>query len=464
VLPWNNSQNGILEQFMPCGRQESNNEGSEKPKPKLKSKSRQTKSSQKRRTLKNSYPNFDNLHPDVKKNMNKLQDLYSHIINNFASLKSNMPNIFDTDLMARTFSETHQVMVDTYVEKPQVWDAKQKNYLGNLDKLYKRMIDRLQGIEVEPIITPKKNDKRFKSAEWEEFPAFDYLKQSYLLHSNYINDLIESLDEIDPKTKEKAKFYVRNFMDAISPTNSPFTNPEVMKETIRTQGKNLVEGYQKLLNDNENSNFMSLPMFTDFENFDVGENLATTEGKVVFETPLFQLLYYKPTTELVHERPLLMIPPWINKFYIFDLQKDNSFVQWALDKGLSVFIISWINPDKAFAKFGFEEYVLEGALLAVEKVLEITSQKKLNLLAYCTGGVAATILAAYLAKKPKNNPIESISLLAAPINFEKMGDLKVFICDEQIISLEKRLKKIGYFPGDEMVRVFSLLSVNHHDY
>ncbi len=429
-------------------QQDSREAKKKKKKPKAKNKQEQTQAF------------FENLHPDVKESMENLNDLYSSFISNFAPTKPNPLNIFSPEVMAKTFAETNKVMVNAFVVNPEAWDTKQKNYLSDLEELYQRTMNRLQGEEVVPIIIPQRNDKRFKASEWHDFPVFDYLKQSYLLHSKYMNEMIESLEGIDPKTKEKAQFYMRSMMDAASPTNSPFTNPEVLKETMRTQGQNLVQGYQKLLDDNANSNFLSLPMFTDLKAFKVGENLGITEGKVVYETPLFQLLYYKPTTELVYERPLLMIPPWINKYYIFDLQKENSFVGWALEKGFSVFALSWINPDKTFADHGLSEYVINGVLDAIQKVLTISGQDKLNLLAYCTGGVAAILLAGYLAKRIEKNPIASLSLLATPIDFEKMGDLKVFICEDQLEHLEKRVKSIGYFPGDEMVRVFSILRAN----
>lgn len=436
------------------GNLQDGHEGKKKPKDKSKMKTKQKKSSEKAQEF------FEGFHPSITENMEKLNDLYASFVSNFTPDKPNPLNIFSADVMAKTFSETHKVMVNTFVVSPDEWDRQQKNYLSDLEELYQRTMGRLQGEEVAPIIVPQGNDKRFKSVEWNDFPVFDYLKQSYLLHCKYMNELIDSLEGMNPKTKEKAQFYVRSMMDAASPTNSPFTNPEVLKETIRTQGQNLVHGYQKFLEDNANSNFLSLPMFTNLTEFKVGENLGMTEGKVVYETPLFQLLYYKPTTEFVYERPLLMIPPWINKYYIFDLQQENSFVGWLLEKGFSVFVLSWINPDETYADHDLSDYVIDGVLDAVQKVLSISKQDKLNLLAYCTGGVAATLLAGYLAKRIEKTPIESLSLLAAPIDFDQMGDLKVFVCEDQLEHLEKRVKNIGYFPGDEMVRVFSFLRAN----
>ncbi len=405
-----------------------------------------------------SYKFFAELHPDVQQGMDKLNDFYASFIEKIP--QPARLDLFSAEIMSKTFAETHKVLVDNFVVKAEEWDGKQRNYLSDLEVLLQRTLDRLQGAEVDPVITPNSNDRRFKASEWQEFPVFDYLKQSYLLHSKYMNGLMESLEGINVKTKEKAQFYMRSILDAASPTNFPFSNPEVLRETIRTQGQNLIKGCQKLLDDNLKTNFLSLPMFTNLKEFKVGENLAITPGKVVYETPLFQLLYFKPTVAEVYERPLLIIPPWINKYYIFDLQSENSFVGWMLDQGFSVFVVSWINPDETYESRGISDYVLDGVLDAVLNVLKISGQEKLNLLAYCAGGVAATILAGYLAKRIEKNPIASLSLLAAPIDFDKMGDLKVFICDEQLNHLEKRVKEIGYLPGDEMVRVFSMLRAN----
>lgn len=431
---------------------------SQQEKHEAKKKTKKLKPKKENKTVTHTF--FENLQPGIRESMEYLNDMYSDLMSNFVSKRLSPLNIFNPEVMAKTFAETHKVVLNTFIVKPEEWDEKQRKYLSDLDELCQRTLGRFQGEVVAPIIVPKSNDRRFRSAEWTDFPIFDYLKQSYLLHCKYMNELIESLDQINPKTKEKVQFYIRNLMDAIAPTNSPFTNPEVLKETIRTNGQNLVNGYKKFLEDHASSNFLNLPMFTNLKAFNVGKNLGITEGKVVHETPLFQLLYYKPKTELVCERPLLMIPPWINKYYIFDLQKENSFVNWALEKGLSVFVLSWINPDETYADYGLSDYVIDGVLEAIEKVLSIAKQDKLNLLAYCTGGVAAVLLAGYLAKRIEKNPIASLSLLAAPIDFEKMGDLKIFVCKDQLKYLEKCVKNIGYFPGNEMVRVFSLLRAN----
>lgn len=401
---------------------------------------------------------FSNSSADMQQGFQRLRDFYTGFIEN--TPHPAQLNLFSAEIVGKTFAETHQVLINTFIDKPDEWDNKQSKYLGDLEILYERMVDRLAGIEVEPVIVPNQNDRRFKAPEWQEFPIFDYIKQSYLLHSKYMNGLIESLEGINTKTKEKARFFMGGMLDTMAPTNFPFSNPEVLRETIRTQGQNLVQGYQKLLDDNLNSNFLNLPMFTNLKKFKVGENLAITPGKVVFETALFQLLYFKPTCKEVYERPLLIVPPWINKYYIFDLKPENSFIRWLVNQGFSVFVISWINPDATYAKYGLNHYVLDGVLKAVKKVLEISKQDQLNLLSYCTGGVITTLLAGYLARHSKNNPISSISLLATPIDFDKMGDLKVFICDDQLNHLEKRVKKIGYLPGDEMVRVFSILRAN----
>ena len=416
------------------------------------------KSKKSKKTEEKSYKFFSDIHPDIKKGMENLGDFYASIVEQIP--QPAQLELFSAEIIGKTFAETHKVLLDTFVVKAEEWDYKQRNYLNDLEVLLQRTLDRLQGAEVEPVILPGANDKRFKAAEWQDFPVFDYLKQSYLLHSKYMNDMLGSLEGINSKTKEKAQFYMRSLLDAASPTNFPFTNPEVLRETIRTQGQNLMRGCQKLLDDNLKTNFLSLPMFTNLKYFKVGKNLAMTQGKIVYETPLFQVIYYKPTVAKVYERPLLIIPPWINKYYIFDLQQENSFISWMLDQGLSVFVVSWVNPDESYADYGISDYVLDGALDAVLNVLKISGQDKLNLLAYCAGGVISSMLAGYLAKRIEKNPLASLTLLATPIDFDKMGDLKVFICDDQLDYLEKRVNAIGYLPGDEMVRIFSILRAN----
>lgn len=403
---------------------------------------------------------YEGLDPQVKETLDNLSDFYTKLVTKFVNIQPESIQVFNPATVGKAFAETHKVTIDQFQTNPEEWDQKQQEYLQNMEELFKRTLNKLNGANEEPIIIPKQDDKRFKASEWNEFPVFDYIKQSYLLHTSYINDVIESLDGINPKTKEKIQFYSKSLMNAFSPTNFPMTNPEVWKEIAKTQGQNLVRGYKKLLEDNAKSNFLSLPMFTDLNAFELGENLATTEGKVIFENPLFQLIYYKPTQEKSHEIPLLIIPPWINKYYIFDLQEEKSFVKWALDNGISTFVVSWVNPDETYSEYKMENYVIDGVLKAIDHTLAVTKQEKLNLLAYCAGGVAATLLAGYVAKRIEKNPLASLTLLATPIDFEKMGELKVFICEEQLNHMEKQIKALGYLPSDTFVRVFSMLRAN----
>lgn len=407
----------------------------------------------------NFFFNTQKLNPQVEEALNKITNMYSQMANKFGNMQTESLNLFNHEIINQTVNETCKVAFDKFVQEPDLWSKKQKIYLKNMEDLFSNTINKIRGAEVEPIIAPLSNDKRFKAPEWENVPFFDYLKQSYLLQTSYLDEIIESLDEIHPKTKEKIKFYTKNLMDAVSPTNFPMTNPEVWKEINNTKGQNIINGYKKLLEDNAKSNFLSLPMFTDLNAFKVGENLATTEGKVIFENDLFQLLYYKPTKSKSYETPMLIIPPWINKYYIFDLQQENSFIKWLLDKGISAFVLSWINPDESYGEYKLEDYVINGALKAVEEVLKATKKDEINLMAYCTGGVAATLLSAYLATQKKDY-IKSLTLLASPVDFEKMGDLKVFVCEQQLEHMEKHITKLGYLPGDVMVKVFSILRSN----
>lgn len=393
------------------------------------------------------------------KTIETLTDFYTEIMRTISD--TTLPpslNVLNPEIMGKAFAETHQVILKTFINEPEAWDQRQKKYIEKLEVLYQNTMDRLHGSRTKPIIAPDQNDKRFKASEWEELPIFDYIKQSYLLQSAYIFDLINSLDGLSKHSKQRINFFVKNLLDATSPTNFPFTNPEVCKEIIKTNGQNLIKGYKRFVDAQMRGNF--LPQLTDLSKFKVGQNLAITEGKVIFENHLFQLIYYKPKKEKVYQQPLLLIPPWINKFYIFDLQAENSFVSWMLDQGIQVFTISWVNPDASYSDISLDDYVIDGTLQAINCIKEFLDIDHVHALAYCAGGVAAYLLAGYLANDPKNSPLKSLTLLATPIDFDKIGDLKVFICEEQLKHIEQNIQKTGFLSGEVMVNVFSILRAN----
>ena len=316
------------------------------------------------------------------------------------------------------------------------------------------------GIDADPVITPGESDRRFIDESWNEYVAFDQIKQFYLLTSQCILNSISENDHIDEKMSKKVHFFTKQWLDSLSPTNFAITNPTVIQETLDTNGENLVQGAKALFDDLIRGKGKVLtPRMTDNSSFEVGKNVATTPGKVIFQNELFQLIQYTPTTKTVYETPLLIVPPWINKYYILDLRKENSFIQWAVDQGHSVFIISWVNPDETYADTQFEDYMLKGILIALDKVKEETDVKNVNTIGYCIGGTLLAATNAYLATK-RGKPVNSSTYFTTILDFENPGDLGVFIDEEQLDALDRDMEKDGFLDGTTMGSVFNMLRSN----
>jgi polyhydroxyalkanoate synthase len=311
----------------------------------------------------------------------------------------------------------------------------------------------------EPGIQPARDDKRFKDEAWAENVVFDFFKQAYLMTSRQIQDMVEQVPGLDPHTARKLRFYTRQLVDALSPSNFAMTNPEVIKATIESKGENLVRGLGNLLEDLERNQGRFSVKMTDFSAFRLGENIANTPGKVIFQNRLLQLIQYSPTTEKVRQTPLLIVPPWINKYYILDLKPQNSFVKWLVDQGNSVFLISWVNPDESLADLTFDDYVIEGLLGAVDAALGATGEKKLNALGYCIGGTLLATTLAYMAPK-RDKRIASATFLTSLLDFSDVGELSVFIDEDQLQLMEEHMRHHGFFDGQHMAVAFSMLREN----
>jgi polyhydroxyalkanoate synthase len=322
--------------------------------------------------------------------------------------------------------------------------------------LWSRSIRRFRGEEVEPVIEPEPGDNRFKDPDWSNGQLFDFCKQAYLITSRWAEDVTRNTDGIDEKTRKKALFYLNQMLSALSPSNFPLTNPEVIRTTLATNAENLVQGMTHFVEDLGQSKDLLRISQTDLSAFEIGRNLAVTPGKVVFQNDLIQLIQYSPTAEEVYERPLLIVPPWINKYYILDLTPEKSFVKWAVDKGFTVFLVSWVNPDAKLAQKTFEDYMHEGILAAVDAVIRQTGSPKINALGYCVGGTLLASTLAYMAAKGDDR-IESASFLAAQVDFSEAGDLLVFIDDTQLKALEEMMAEQGYLDGSRMAAVFNML-------
>lgn len=337
---------------------------------------------------------------------------------------------------------------------------KQLNFMQDYMSLWQKTTQRLLGEEQEPVISPDSRDKRFKDAAWEQNTLFDFLKQSYLLSARCIQKLVKDVDGLNPHDARKIDFYTRQFIDAMSPSNFLMTNPEVLKATIDSNGENLVKGLENLLEDIESGKGNLRISMTDKSAFTVGKNIATTKGKVVFRNDLIELIQYEATTKDVYKTPLLVIPAWINKYYILDLQPDNSCVKWAVDQGHTVFVISWVNPDEHLSKKTFDDYMMEGPLAALNAIEKATGEKSISVFAYCLGGTLMSITLAWLHAKKQQDRVKSITYLTTMIDFSEAGELSVFIDEEQLQLLENRMSQQGYLEGSEMAMTFNMLRAN----
>ncbi|HZF74325.1 MAG TPA: class I poly(R)-hydroxyalkanoic acid synthase, partial [Acetobacteraceae bacterium] len=288
---------------------------------------------------------------------------------------------------------------------------------------------------------------------------FDFIRQSYLLSSRFISNVVHGAEGLDAKSAQKVDFYTRQFVDAMSPANFLLTNPEVLRRTAETGGENLLKGLSNLLQDLERGHGQLRIRMTDDTKFKVGENIAVTPGKVVYRNDLMELIQYTPTTPEVLKRPLLIIPPWINKYYILDLRPKNSFIRWAVEQGHTVFVISWVNPDEALAEKGFEDYMREGPYAALDAIEKATGEKNANVIGYCLGGTLLASTLAHMAAK-RDTRVKSATFFTTMIDFEEAGELGVFIDEEQLQSLEEKMSRRGFLEGAEMANTFNMLRAN----
>jgi polyhydroxyalkanoate synthase len=319
---------------------------------------------------------------------------------------------------------------------------------------------KFMGHDAKPVAEPHKSDRRFRHEDWESNFLYDYIKQSYLIAAKHLHRAVAGIEGLEPTTAKKVDFYTRQYIDALSPSNFVLTNPEVMRETVATGGRNLVRGLTNLLDDLSRGNGEQLRLrMTDENAFKLGLNIATAPGKVVYQNELLQLIQYEPATEEVARRPLLIIPPWINKYYILDLRENNSFIRWAVEQGLTVFVISWVNPDERLAHKSFEDYMREGALEAIEAVERATGEREVNVIGYCLGGTLLACALAYLAAKDERR-VASATFFVTMIDFAEAGELEVFIDEKQLDALEKRMERRGYLEGSEMATTFNMLRAN----
>jgi polyhydroxyalkanoate synthase len=365
-------------------------------------------------------------------------------------------NVADPVEIGRMFMDASMKMLSN----PQKFAEQQARLMQGYAEIWQATAKRMAGEEdVKPVIEPARDDKRFKDNAWSEDAVFDFIKQSYLLTSDWLHNQVRDVEDTDPKTREKLQFYTRQFIDALSPTNFAATNPKVLKMASETKGENLVKGLDQLLKDLERGQGELRISMTDTDAFELGTNVTVTPGKVIYQNDLIQLLQYAPTTEKVARRPLLIVPPWINKYYILDLQPKNSFIKWATDQGQTVFVISWVNPDQRYADKRFEDYMLEGPLAAMDAITEATGEKEFNVIGYCIGGTLTAATLAYMAEK-KDDRVKSATFFTTMVDFSEPGELGVFIDEAQLQRLDEHMEKTGFLDGQYMSQVFNMMRDN----
>jgi len=318
---------------------------------------------------------------------------------------------------------------------------------------------RMFGLEAAPVAVPSKSDSRFKDEDWSGNFLFDLIKQSYLISARHIQHAVSQVEGLAPESEKKVAFFTRQYIDALSPSNFLLTNPQVLRETVSSGGQNLVRGLNNLLADIEKGGGELRISMTDEKAFKLGENVATTPGSVVFENDLMQLIQYKPSTAQVLKRPLIIVPPWINKYYILDLREKNSFIRWAVGEGHTVFVVSWVNPDAKLAQKGFDDYMREGPLAALDAVEKATGEREVNFIGYCLGGTLLGATLSYLAAK-KDDRVKTATFFVSLLDFSQPGELGVFIDEAQVESLERKMNERGYLEGSEMAGTFNLLRAN----
>jgi polyhydroxyalkanoate synthase len=307
------------------------------------------------------------------------------------------------------------------------------------------------------VIEPARNDSRFKHPAWTQNPMFDALKQGYLLATQAVLESVDRAPDVDDETKQRVKFFAKQFCDAMSPTNFPFLNPAVIEETIKSGGANLQRGLQNVLEDARDNE--GWPALVDKSAFEVGRNVAASKGAVIYRNELIELIQYAPTTATVFERPLVITPPWINKFYILDLQPKNSFIKFATDHGFQTFVISWRNPGPEQRELGWDDYLELGPLAACRVASSLTGSPDVNLIGYCIGGTLTSMMLAYLARTGEQL-VNAFTLFASMVDFSEAGEIKNFLSPQALAYIEEKMRERGVLEASEMAGTFNMLRAN----
>ncbi len=364
------------------------------------------------------------------------------------------------DSIKSEMCEAFKAGAESLTRSPQLLWQTQARLLQDQYQLWQQGLRLLSGEAIEPLVAPPKGDRRFKDDAWNQDPYYRAIMQQYLLFSRTVEDLVEQLEGLPEKQKRNLAFYARQVVNAMAPTNFITTNPEVMRRTMETKGQNLVNGLNQLRQDLANSSDGLNVVMTDRSAFEIGRNIAVTPGHVVYENELIQLIQYAPTTETVFKTPLLIVPPWINKYYILDLRQDNSFVKWLVDQGHTVFLISWRNPGPEQRDLTWADYMQMGPISAIEAIEQACGEKSVNVVSYCIGGTLTASTVAYLTSTRRARKVKSVTYMATLQDFRDPGELGVLLSEPILRGLEARMAEAGYLDGRSMAYTFNLLREN----
>ena len=368
-------------------------------------------------------------------------------------------NASDLDGFLTDALRTLVTLAEYWISEPERAREAQNRLLAGYLGLWSASLRRMMGEPAEPAAEAEAGDKRFADPAWRANPVFDFISQFYLITSRWAEAMASEADGLDPHTRRKAAFYVKQITAALAPSNFALTNPEILRATLATNGDNLVRGMRMLAEDIKAGHGALKIRQSDTSQFKLGKTLAMTPGKVIHQNDICQLIQYEAATETVLKRPLLIVPPWINKFYILDLAPEKSFVRWCVEQGHTVFVVSWVNPNKRQAKKSFADYMRQGIFESLDVIGAVTGEAQVNAVGYCIGGTLLSIALAYGAATGDTR-IASATLFAAQVDFSQAGDLKVFIDEEQIAAVEKRMDVRGYLEGCDMHAAFNMLRPN----
>jgi polyhydroxyalkanoate synthase len=393
----------------------------------------------------------------LNENIAKMEDLTQRLVNALAHRRAPNPAVEapGNALYARALTAYWQEAMDNpakLIEQQAAFWGKTLRHFADIQKAV-----RSGSTEVPPDPTPK--DRRFSNPLWESHPYFNFIKQQYMRNVEAVDRAVAELDGLKPHERKRVEHFARQMMDMVAPTNFLATNPDALERAVATEGDSLVKGLENLVRDIEANRGDFLPILADPDAFEVGSNIGATPGSVVYRNRMIELIQYKPTTEKVHETPIVIFPPWINKFYILDLKPANSLIKYVLDQGYTLFIVSWKNPDRSYADVGLETYVEEGILAAIGAVKKITGEKKVNAVGYCIAGTALTMALGVMAKR-KDDSVRSATFFTTLTDFSDPGEVSVFLDDDFVDGIEKQVARDGYLDKYFMAKTFSFLRSN----